>query len=73
MLQIVGHRLVLHDGPGDQLGEQRHIRAEVDDVPLGRHQSSVHVDGVAHGLEGVEGDADVYKRQVGEVPACYYL
>ena len=58
VLQIVGHRLVLHDGPGDQLGEQRHIRAEVDDVPLGRHQSPVHVDGVAHGLEGVEGDAD---------------
>ena len=38
VLQIVGHRLVLHDGPGDQLGEQRHIRAEVDDVPLGRHR-----------------------------------
>ena len=58
MLQVVGHRLVLHDRPRDQLGEQRYICAEVHDVPLGRHQPPVHVDGIAHGLEGVEGDTD---------------
>ena len=58
VLQVVGHRLVLHDRPRDQLGEQRYIRAEVHDVPLGRYQPPVHVDGIAHGLEGVEGDTD---------------
>ena len=58
VLQIVRHRLILDDGPGDELGEQRHIGAEVHDVPLGRHHTAVHVDGVAHGLERVERDAD---------------
>ena len=38
MLQVIGYCLVLHDRPRDQLGEQRHVRAEVHDVPLGRHQ-----------------------------------
>ena len=52
------HRLVLDDGPGDQLGEQRHIRTHVEDVLLGLHDAPVHVDGVGHGLEGVEADAD---------------
>ena len=58
VLQIGGHRLVLDDRPRDELREQRHIGAEIDDVPLGRHQSPVHVDGIAHGLERVERDAD---------------
>ena len=56
--QLVLHRLVLDDGAGDQLGEQRHIRAHVEDVFLVLDNAPVHVDGVGHGLEGVEADAD---------------
>ena len=56
--QLVLHRLVLDDRPGDQLGEQRHIRAHVEDVLLGLDDAPVHVDGVGHGLERIEADAD---------------
>ncbi len=58
LVELVGHRLILDDGAGDQLGEQRHVGGKVQDVPLGRHLAPVHVDGVGHGLEGVERDAD---------------
>ena len=56
--QLRRHRLVLDDGPGDQLGEHGDEGAEVHHAPLDRRVLPVHVDGVAHGLEGVEGDAD---------------
>ncbi len=57
-LQLVVQVLVLDDGPGDELGEQGDEGAEGDDVLLAPGVPPVHVDGVAHGLEGVEGDAD---------------
>ena len=49
---------VPHDGPGDELGEEGDEGAEADVIPLGLHLAPVHVDGIAHGLEGIEGDAD---------------
>ena len=55
--QLRRHGLVLHDGPGDELGEQRHVGPEADDVPLDRRVPAVDIDGVAHGLEGEEGNA----------------
>ncbi len=52
------HIPVLHDGPGDELGEHGHVHPEVQEVPLHLSLAPVHIDGVGHGLEGVEGDAD---------------
>ena len=58
VFQLLVQILVLQDGAGDQLGEQGDEGAEGDDVALGAGVTAVDVDGVAHGLEGVEGDAD---------------
>ena len=57
VLQVVGHCLVLHDRPRDQLGEHDHIGTKVDDVALGLHIPAVDINGVGQGLEGVEADA----------------
>jgi len=43
--------------------QERIIRAEIDDVFLGPCLAPVDVDGVAHGLEGIEADAD-RQRQI---------
>ena len=55
--QLLRHGFILHDGPGDELGEQGHIGPEVNDVPLDRRVPAVDVDGITHGLEGEEGNA----------------
>ena len=57
--------LILDDGTRYQLGEEGHKGAEIQDVPLGPGIPPVDIDGVAHGLEGVEADAD------GQVDAQY--
>ena len=54
--QLLCHIHIAHNGPGDELGKQRHIGAEADGVLLGRHRAPVHIDGVAQRLEGVEAD-----------------
>ena len=56
--ELDGHGVVPHDRTGDQLGKQGHEAREVDESPNRISLSTVHVDGVAHGLEGVKGDAD---------------
>ena len=58
LVDLIPQVLVLDDGSGDELGEEGDKGAEVEDVPLGTGISPVDVDGVAHGLEGVEGDTD---------------
>ena len=58
LVDLVAQVFVLDNGTGNELGEQGDKGAEVDDVALGPGIAPVHVDGVAHGLEGVEGDAD---------------
>ena len=58
MVQVRRHGLVLDNGARDQLGKHRDKGAEVDDVPLGRGVLAVDIDGVAHGLEGEEGNAN---------------
>jgi len=46
------------DGSGDQLGKERHVDGEVEEV-IGRDSPfPVDVDGVAEGLEGVERDSE---------------
>ena len=55
-MQLSSHVTVFHDGTCNQLGEHNHIRAEINDIVLSLHIPAVYVDGVAHGLEGVEAD-----------------
>ena len=57
-MQLGCHIAVFYDGAGNQLGEHDHIRAEIDDIVLGFYIPAVYVDGIAHGLEGVEADAE---------------
>ena len=56
-VKLRGHIPVFHDGTGNQLGEHNHICTEINDVVLSLHIPTVYVDGVAHGLEGIEADA----------------
>ena len=58
MLQFLRYRLVADDGTRNQLGKQCHIRAEIDDILLRFCLAPVDINGVAHGLKGVETDAD---------------
>ena len=46
------------DRAGDELREHRHVGEVVEVVFLDRHLALIEVDGVAHGLEGEEADAD---------------
>ena len=57
-VDLPGDGLIPDDGPGDELGEEGHIQPHIQDAPLGGGAAAVDVDDVAHGLEGVEGDAD---------------
>ena len=58
LLQLIRHGFIADDGTCDELGEQCHIRAKGDGIFLHRCVLTVDVDGVAHGLEGVEADSD---------------
>ena len=57
-IELVVDILVADDGSRDELGEEGHEGAEFDEVLLHAPVPPVHVDGIAHGLEGVEGNAD---------------
>src|SRR3989338_4418235 len=46
------------DGTGDQLGEEHDIEGVDAEVPLGLLYPPIHLDGVTHRLEGVEGETD---------------
>ena len=63
VLQFVRDCLVADDGTRDELWEQGHIRAEIDDIFLRFRFAPVDIDGVTHGLERIETDADG-QRQV---------
>ena len=70
MPQVRCHRFVLDDGSGDQLGEHGDEGTEVHHVALDRCVLPVHVDGIAHGLEGIERDADGQRdAQLGQINA----
>ena len=58
LLQLIRHGFIAYNGTGDELGEQCYIRAKDDGILLHRRVLTVDVDGVAHGLEGIEADAD---------------
>ena len=56
--QILLNRHVTDDRAGNQLRKQCHVGSQVNEVLLGSSLAAIHVDGVAHGLEGVEADTD---------------
>ena len=64
LVHLIGYCLVANDRTRDKLREQRHIRAEGDDVVLHLCIATVHVYGVAHGLEGVKGNS--YRQRQSE-------
>ena len=57
LLELVEDVAGALDGAGHQLGEEGDEQGVVDEVLLRFHVFAVDVDGVAQGLEGVEGDA----------------
>ena len=65
--ELCGDVGIAHDRPRDELGEERNIGGEVDEIPLRRRFAAVDVDDVAQYLKGVEADADgqaqLQKRQ----------
>ena len=58
---------IAHDRPRDELGKERNIGGEVDEIPLRCRLTAIDVDDVAEHLKGVEADADgqaqLQKRQ----------
>ena len=50
--------MIAYDGPGDQLGEEGDVQAEIQGVALRPHRAPVHVHEIGNGLEGEKGDAD---------------
>ena len=61
MIQFLRHRLVFHDRACDQLGKHGNEGAKADDIPLHRCIPPVNIDGIAHGLERKERNAN-WKR-----------
>ena len=65
---LLRHGLIPHDGAGDELREERDVQAHVHQVLLGPAPAPVHVDHVAHGLEGekryADGQRDLRVRDV---------
>ncbi len=57
-LQLAVHILIFDDRSGNQLGEQRDKSAKGGDILLRAGVAPVHVDGIGHGLKGIEGDAN---------------
>lgn len=58
VLQLAGYGLHSDDRPGDELGEQGNIGAEIENAALHLHLSPVQIDDVGEGLEGIKRYAD---------------
>ena len=56
--ELRGDVVVLHDGAGDQLGEEGNVEQQLKKVRRAGIRIAVDVDRVGHALEGEEGDAD---------------
>ena len=46
VLQLVRYRLIADDGTGDELGEQGHIRAKIDDIFLRFRFTTIDINGM---------------------------
>ena len=57
-VDLRGNGLVTDDRSGDELWEKGHVKPHVQDTALGGRFLPIDVDDVAHGLEGIEGDAN---------------
>ena len=76
--ELVGHRVVADDRPGDELREERDVAGEVGERPDGRRRAAVDVDGVAERVERVERDPDrqgdrQHLHRVGPEPAQHVV
>ena len=58
LVNLVGDRLVAHDGAGDALVEERAVQQQLPVGALRLHLAAVDVSHVAEQLEGIERDAD---------------
>ena len=58
VVDLVGHRLILDDGAGDELGEEGDVQPHLQGGALHMAPAPLHVQHVAQGLEGEEGDTD---------------
>ena len=67
-LELVGHVAEPDDGAGDELREHGDEAGEVDEVADRARIAAIDIDRVAHGLEGVEADAERQRDAQGGVP-----
>ena len=58
LADLGGDAVVADDGARDELREEGDVEPEIEHTALHLGLAAVHVDAVAHGLEGKEGDAD---------------
>ena len=56
VLELLFQVSVPHNGAGHQLWKHGDKRRKSHKTPVGRHVAPVHVDGVAHRLEGIKTD-----------------
>ena len=57
-VDLFRHRLVLDDGTGDELGEEGDVQGHFQRIALDLAPIPVHIQHIAHGLEGEKGDAE---------------
>ena len=57
LIELVCQLVVQADGALDDLGEEGHKQGDFEEVTLRGHLFPVHIHHIAHGLEGVEGNA----------------
>ena len=57
-VNLIAQILILNNWAGNELREEGNKGTKIDNIPLSPGIPPVHIDGVAHGLEGVKGDAD---------------
>lgn len=63
VIDLRGNRLITDNGTGNQLREQRNIRAERNKVLLRLGVAAIDIDGIAHRLKRIKGNAD-RQRQI---------
>ena len=56
--ELGGHGGILHDGPGDELGEEGDIEPQGKGTPLDLRFPHSHIQHIAQGLKSKKGDAN---------------
>ena len=58
LAKLVQQILRPFDGAGHELRKEQHVQSEDAEIALRRLVPTIHLDGVAHRLKGVKGEAD---------------